>query len=70
MKSICPPMPGVDPVPERISATCPVRSISNAELIATTLSFWRMRAVSFVRSEDEIPQYGCHEQNQTGAWSR
>jgi len=51
IKSICPPMPEYILCPNESAYTCPVRSTSRAELIATILSFMRIRAVSLVRSQ-------------------
>jgi hypothetical protein len=50
-KSIWPPMPEKMRWPSESAHTWPVRSISSAELIAVTLSFLRMSAVSLVRSQ-------------------
>ena len=51
MKSICPPMPEKIRWPIESAQTWPVRSISSAELIATTRGLRRISAVSLVRSQ-------------------
>src|SRR5207249_8576349 len=50
MKSICPPIPEYIRNPIESATTWPERSISSAELIATTDSFLRITDVSFVWS--------------------
>jgi hypothetical protein len=58
MKSICPPTPEKIRVPMESATTWPVKSTSMALLIAVTLGFRRMTAVSFTYPQSSITTCG------------